>query len=270
MSSPKRLTIEQENSLLINAESFRWENFAHKPLNIFDAGPWTVCFPGDISADRELLPFGYAAYQFDINDLETCPRYAGPGHYLELWNESSQEISWLLGRQGWCCIVPADGFVLTSGDCRIGVAITRFRNIDGVSDLTRGDELRLAQFSVTAQSNKEHNFKPLTLGDCFQKTINGMEWEVIKTRNALGSPVYSVATPLDYRTAITVELVVGSAWVDGEEIPENVEEKYVASFWDFLSHITLSPSRESDTPAGTIERFDPEKVVKEENNNSGW
>ena len=86
----------------------------------------------------------------------------------------------------------------------------------------------------------------------------------------MNSPDYSVATALDYRTAITAGVSVGNSWFDDEEIPPEVEEKYLASFWDFLSHVTISATPPEGCSPGIIERTAPGQAIKTEPENTGW
>ncbi|BCD99587.1 hypothetical protein [Marinagarivorans cellulosilyticus] len=268
--SPITLTQAQEKDLLINTDRFHWETFAHKPLNVFDLGEWTLSFPGDTAQDRNSQPWRYANYQFDINDLATCPKYLDPNNIKELWNEESQEIMWLLGRDNWSCHVHADGFVLIKGSCMFGITVSRFQHIEGVTDLRKIDQLTQAVHSQLAKSNAELGFKPVLLSDCFTKNINSREWAIAKGRDGMNSPDYSVATALDYRTAITAGVSVGNSWFDDEEIPPEVEEKYLASFWDFLSHVTISATPPEGCSPGIIERTAPGQAIKTEPENTGW
>ncbi|HEY7772082.1 MAG TPA: hypothetical protein VIC26_02795 [Marinagarivorans sp.] len=264
------LTQEQKRQLLLDADRFYWETFAHKPLNVFDLGQWLLSFPGEITQARDSQPWRYANYKIDINDLDTCPKYSDSNNIRELWNNDSQEIMWLLGRDSWGCHVHADGFALITGACRVGITVSRFQNIEGVSDLHNSEQLTTAIYSQLAQYGKRHGYRPILSSDCFTKKTAGHEWSVVRSRSNLNEPDYIAATALDYRTAVTASFAVGSAWYEGEDIPPEIEEKYLASFWDFLAQINLAAMPAEGATPGTIERTAPGAATKAKPETSGW
>ncbi|MET0356828.1 MAG: hypothetical protein ABW044_08600 [Cellvibrio sp.] len=42
-----------------------------------------------------------------------------------------------------------------------------------------------------------------------------------------------------------------------EDVPEDIEQKYLASFWDFLGHIHVTHTPDGDVKAGTTIRQAP-------------
>lgn len=261
MSKDLYATASAQEAAMLQADQFQWENFRHKPLNIFDLGPWSLMFPGDISASRGgYTPEQFAAYSFDINDLNTCPRHVGQDGALELWNENSYRALWQLGREKWECIARSEDQVFICGTVRVKITVARFMNQPENTNLLNADDLLETTFRLVAAGQQELGFKPPIKEHCFQKTINEKTWVVSPSFNAFDEPDYTMTTAIDHRTAITLFCRISGAW-SSAPIPAEIEAKYLESIWDFLSQFILTPSKD-DTETGSIDRTPEDKKPK--------
>ena len=247
-------TRDEQKEIMHEADRFYWENFRHKPLNVFDLGPWTLAFPGDISESRSSYDSdSFASYAFDINDLKTCPRFVGQDGSFELWNEDGIKASWHLGREQWQSIIRSDKCHLTAGIFHLKISVSRFLNLPDNSNLKENEDLIDIIYFMGRASQQELGWKSIQRSDCFVRQVNNADWIICRKINGLGAPNYTVATAIDHRTAITLFVNIEGAWFDDESLPANIEAKYLESIWDYLGQVTLTPSSE-EKKVGTIDR----------------
>lgn len=252
---------EDVRKLFTDAPFFEWPTFDHMPLNCFDLTSAIITFPGDISESRARENSGYADYKFDISDLNTCPK-KDELFEIELWNEESINVPWFLGRFHWACMIDAGGLVVRQGFFGLGVAVARFQNIEGVDDLTDLDQLKHALFHAIKSQVENGAFQPIQESAIFTKVINGRPWLIARSLDQLNHPTYRLASPIDHQTVIFIPATLDNSWFMDETIPEEVEQKHLASFWDFLAHINVSYSREGDVEVGSIIREAPGQAEK--------
>lgn len=261
---------EEMRDLLINAPHFIWPEFSAMPLNCFDIGPTLLTFPGDIARSRN-DPFSDCAdFSFDINDLNTCPRIDS-FFEKERWNESSLTIRWFLGRTKWACS-PGDirQFSVTQGFFSVYINIKRFQNLEGINDITQPNQILSAMYQCLGERTGKSNLVDFCKEAASAKAVNGKTWTIIRSFNACNFPEYDVVLPIDYRTAIYLGVDLDNCWFDGETIPEEVEQKHLASLWDYLSHINLHPAENQDLKAGTIFREAPGQAEKADDDKFEW
>ncbi|MES2673749.1 MAG: hypothetical protein V4660_05885 [Pseudomonadota bacterium] len=247
--------------IVTNAPFFEWPTFDHMPLNCFDLTAATITFPGDISQSRvEDRPI-YADYKININDLNTCPKEDAVFE-CEIWNEESTTVPWFFGRMKWTCLIDAGEFVLHQGVFRLAVAAMRFQNIEGVSDLTNIKQLKHALFSLVTEQIKNGDFQPIHEDTLYVKVINDRPWVISRSLDQDNNPIYRAVTAIDFQTVIFIPAALGNSWFRDEIVPEEVEQKHMASFWDFLAHIHLNYTREEDLVVGSIIREAPGQAEK--------
>ncbi|MEY4589165.1 MAG: hypothetical protein RL497_1241 [Pseudomonadota bacterium] len=249
-------TDAETRSAFINASHFFWPTFEHLPLNCFDIGVGMVLFPGEISEDRAQDPSYFAGFKTDINDDTTCPRISeSTGD--ELWNEASIAIRWFFGRIKWACMVDMDSYVLKKGYFCTGIGVVRFQNMAEITDIQDRQQLKKAiQRSFEREVALEF-LQPLNEHSFFEKEINGANWFIARTFNALGYPEYLAVLPIDSRTVIHVPAALENCWDRDETIPPAVEQKHLASFWDFLGQIQLVYDRTGEWETGSQVREAP-------------
>lgn len=247
--------------LLIEAPRFYWPTFEHMPLNCFDLGSGTISFPGDISERRAKNSSIYAPFQFDIADLETCPRY-DTDFDEEIWNEQSTTVRWYLGGFNWACTIDTDGYALKQGYFAVDVNITRFQNIDEVTDIREPDQLQRAIRVSLSADIKKGFFKDYDDYTTQLKTFKQTPWLIVGSYDQLGYPAYHFIAVIDHQHAIAVYATLNSCWSQGETIPKEVERKHLESMWDFLGQINLSLAEDSDRLTGSFAREAPGHAEK--------
>lgn len=247
--------------ILTQAPHFEWPNFDHMPLNCFDLTSAVLTFPGDISQSRLDESSIYAEYKVDIDNLDTCPK-KDKVFNAELWNEKDITVPWFFGRFEWACMIDAGEFMLHQGVFTLGVAVARFQNIEGIDDLMDLKQLKHALFLSLTSHIESGIFQPIKEDSIFTKIISGRHWLIARSLNHVNSPVYRAVSPIDHQTAIFIPASLGNCWFLDEVIPEEVEQKHLASFWDFLGHIHLSYTREGDVVVGSIIREAPGQAEK--------
>lgn len=251
LNSPNR---NQQKQIMHEVDCFYWENFKHRPLNVFDIGGWTLAFSGDIEWSRTTFDSDFFAnYSFDIKDLNTCPRSVGQEGLGERWNEDSLTVSWLLGRDKWPCMVRSDRCNLVAGNYKVTIAVSRFQNMPSVEDLRNPQDLSSAISRIAVLGKKNFDESLSGLPQCFSREIHKNEWQICPSTNGLGDPEYIAALAIDNQTSVTLFFTIDNAWFDDEPLPANIEAKYLESIWDFLSQVTLTPSSK-ETKVGTIDR----------------
>lgn len=261
---------EEIRDLLINSPNFIWPEFAAMPLNCFDLTAALLTFPGDIAKSRN-KPFSDCAnFRFDINDLNTCPRMDS---YFEKerWNEDSTHIWWFLGKLQWACSpgIIRD-FSITQGFFSVYVYVERIQNMPSIKDVQQPLELRTSLEKVLASRKESGLCKTGSDTSIFEKTISGRNWLIGRELNLCNFPVYNIVSAIDSRTAISVVADLDNCWFEGETIPEEVEQKHLASLWDYLSHINLHPAGSNDVEAGTIFREAPGQAEKSDDEKFEW
>ena len=256
--------------ILIDAPYFDWPTFAHMPLNCFDLTAALLSFPGDISEARQTDSDFYASYTIDINDLDTSIRF-DKQFDVEMWNEKSLTVLWRLGLLRWSCFTDLDDFcVLNQGFFRVGINILRFQNIENVYNILEPRQLRIAIYESLQPHIEKGFIQPIQIESIFSKDINGVQWTIARSFNGLNYPEYEALKPIDERTAISVSATLGNCWFGGETIPEEVEQKHLASFWDFLSHICLHPTHDNDLQIGSTVREAPGQAEKVDDDLPEW
>lgn len=255
---------EEVREALINAPHFIWPEFAAMPLNCFDLTAALLTFPGDISKSRS-DPFSDCAnFTFDINDLNTCPRIDS-FFERERWNEDSTNIWWFLGKVQWACSPGSIGyFSVTQGFFSVYINVERYQNIQNIDDVTQLAQLKsVLELSLNSRTDKGL-FKDGAETSIFEKTINGRNWVIGRGFDRCNFPVYEIVSAIDYRTSISIVANLDNCWFDGETIPEEVEQKHLASLWDYLSHVNLHLAGSNDLEAGTIFRETPGQAEKDD------
>lgn len=237
----ERPSNEKIREILLNTPQYGWPDFDDMPLNCFDLTSATLTFPGDISPARTREPKRYAAYKIDIDDVQTCPRELEFFDY-EFWNETSVSVPWFFGRLDWRCTISADAILLRYGTMYVGVAAERLRFIPDVTDLTDFDQLKPALFCSLTAHIENGEFQPIAEDTIYSKAINGRTWLVARSVDDMNCPTYKIVSPIDYQTVMVVHAGVNGGWFADEPVPEVVEQKYMASLWDFLGHIHLTHS----------------------------
>lgn len=258
-------TDDEIRKILTDAPYFEWPTFNHMPLNCFDLTSAVFTFPGDISESRvhenSGEKSGYADYKVDIGDLNTCPKMDEVFN-IELWNEESLVVPWFLGRMRWACLVNADDFVLSQGFFSVGVAVARFQNIEGANNLTDIEQLRSVLFHSLAPDMERGLFKPIKEDEIFVKKIYLRPWLIARSLDQLNNPTYRAVSPIDYQTAIFIPATLRNSWFLDEDVPDEIEQKHLASFWDFLGHINVTHNRDGDVETGTTIRQAPGQAEK--------
>lgn len=252
---------EQIRDILTKAPFFEWPTFDHMPLNCFDLTSAVLTFPGDISQSRIDENSGYANYKSDISDLNTCPR-VDELFDIELWNENSLTVAWFYGRMKWACLIDAGDFVLRQGFFGVGVAAARFQNIEGVDDLNDLKQLKHALFRSLTPHIERGSFRPIQEDAIFTKIINERPWVIARSLDQMNYPTYRAVSPIDHQTVMLIPATLDNCWFWDEIIPEEIEHKHLASFWDFLGHINLSYARDGDIQVGTTIREAPGQAEK--------
>lgn len=261
---------EEIRDAFINAPGFIWPEFAAMPLNCFDLKTALLTFPGDISKSRS-DPFSDCAdFQVDINDLNTCPRIDS-FFEKERWNESSLFVWWYLGRFHWTCSPGAvRQFSVTQGFFTTYINVTRFQNMEEVSDITQPFQLKTALYKSLIGKIEKGFIKPITPDSIFEKSINGRVWVIARSFDPCDNPTYEVASAIDHRTAIDLAIKLDNSWFSDETIPNEVEQKHLASLWDYLSHVTIHPAGSNHLEAGTFYRETPGQAEKVEEDKFEW
>lgn len=254
-------TNDEIREILLSAPYFEWPTFDHMPLNCFDLTSAVLTFPGDISQCRTEEPSIYAKYAIDIGDLSTCPK-KDEIFDVELWNEKSVCVAWFFGRFNWACMIDVGEFVLRQGYFSVGVAVARFQHIQNVADITNFEQLKLALLSLLAIQIENEDVQPLQENSIFSKEINGRHWLIARSLNHANNPCYSAVSPIDHQTAIYIPASLRNCWFYGEVIPDSVEQKHLASLWDFLGHIHLTYEHNGDLAVGSVAREAPGQAEK--------
>lgn len=254
-------TNEEIREILLSAPYFEWPTFDHMPLNCFDLTSAVLTFPGDISRSRANHGCRAAGYRFDINDLSSCPRMHD-FFDVELWNEESAIAPWFLGALEWSCLIDVNEFVLRQGFFSVGVAVSRFQNVGESINLHEVEQLKQASFNLLKLQIENETFRSININDLYVKNIKGRDWLVAQSLNQLNYPAYQVVSPIDHQTAILISATLDNSWFYGEVIPESVEQKHLASFWDFLGHIHLTYEHNGDLAVGSVAREAPGQAEK--------
>ena len=255
-------TDEEIRTIFLETPQYLWPTFEHMPLNCFDLGVGLLVFPGDISKDRARDPAYFADYKIDINDESTCPKMCNWSE-IEFWNESSKSMRWFLGRIRWACMIDRGDYVLKNGYFGAGVGVVRFQNIPWVNDVQEVSQLKKAVEASIEDSVSNGTLKPLHNESFLEKDINGSKWLIGRSLNGLGYPEYFAVLPIDYRTVIHVAASLDNCWQRDETIPDVVEQKHLASFWDFLSQVHLILDHSGGWEVGSQAREAPGQAEKE-------
>lgn len=260
---------ERIQSLFISTPHYFWPTFAHQPLNCFDLTKALLTFPGDISKDRAQAPSYYANYCIDIDDLATCPRRYEITD-ADLWTEEGTEVRWRLGTVEWACIVEADGLAISQGFFRTLVGVTRYQNIDGVTDINDEAQLRLALYASVQGDLKIGAMQPFAPETIFSREIGGRTWHIARSLDGCNYPTYEIVSPIDHRTTICISATLSSCWHWEEIVPAEVEEKHLESLWDFLAHVSLQYGADGTNAIGTTARDAPGQAAKEAADSFEW
>lgn len=244
--------------ILLNAPVVEWPTFEHMPLNCFDIGNASLLFPGDISKSRQLEAGFFSPYRFDMSD-PTTSRKRDEDFDLELWNEESHSIPWFLGRLTWKTMIDVESFVLTQGYFANLVAVLKFRHLQPNTNVQNIETLK--DMVMLELSNMRH-FDSLRREDLIVKEIHNQSWLIARQIDALKTPIYACYKAINTDSVIYVASGIEQAWIGDDLIPESVEQKYLASFWDFLSQIQIRFDK--DLPPGTVAREAPGQAEKED------
>jgi hypothetical protein len=222
-----------------------------------------LVFPGEISKDRARDPSYFADYKIDINDVSTCPKQCSWSG-TEFWNESSYIIRWFFGRIIWACMIDMDSYVLKNGFFGVGIGVVRYQNIPDVSDLRDLAQLKQAVICAMGKEIAEGLYLPFSESSFSVREVSGREWLIARTLNGMGYPEYRALLPIDERTVIHIPAVLDNCWQPNETIPNEVEQKHLASFWDFLSQVHLISDQSGGWQVGSQAREAPGHALKED------
>lgn len=261
---------EELRELLINSPYFIWPEFSAMPLNCFDLTSALLTFPGDISKSRS-KPFADCAdYRFDINDLNTCPRM-DTFFERERWNDDSTHIWWFLGKLQWACSPGSiSNFSITQGFFSTYVYVERIQNMPGINDVREPTQLKASLERILTSRRDSGICKAGSETSIFEKVVDGRNWIIGREFNLCNFPVYNMVSAIDHRTAISIVADLDNCWFEGETIPEEVEQKHLASLWDYLSHINVHPAGSNYVEAGTIFREAPGQAEKSDDEKFEW
>lgn len=255
---------EEIRSTLINTPRFYWPEFAAMPLNCFDLTAALLTFPGNITESRDDPYSDCANFRIDINDLNTCPRFHS-FFETERWNETSLSVQWFLGRLHWVCSIPFDDFFsINQGYFKVYVNVKRFQNLDGINNVNEPQQLKSAMYRCMKGAVDGGSIKDFPEDSITERIINGRTWTIARSLAPGDIPIYNIATPIDYRTALYIGVELDNDWFAGEALPEEVEQKYLESLWDYIGHITIHPAGSNVLEAGTFYRETPGQAEKVE------
>jgi hypothetical protein len=150
------------------------------------------------------------------------------------------------------------------------VNVKRFQNLEGIDDITKPNELLSALHQCLGERTGKHNLADFCTAAVSEKAVKGKTWTIVRSFNACNFPEYDVILPIDHRTAVYLGVDLDNCWFEGETIPDDVEQKHLASLWDYLGHINLHPAGSNDVEAGTIFREAPGKAEKSDDEKFEW
>lgn len=179
-------------------------------------------------------------------------------------------MRWNFGKLKWACMIELGDDVLYRGHFSVGVGVIRYQNIDLISDIRDFNELKQCVICSLADSVAQGLVAPIDQESFFEKEVNGRNWLIGRTLNALNYPEYHALSPIDHRTAINVPATLDNCWDRDEIIPWEVEQKHLASFWDFLSQIQFIENREDALAPGSHLREAPGQAEKIPNDDFEW
>lgn len=263
-------TQAQVRAILASTPHFHWPTFSHQPLNCFDLTAALLTFPGDITKDRTQAPYYYAGYCIDIDNLDTCPR-RHEAMDADLWNAECSAVRWRLGTVRWTCTVDVGDYAISKGFFRVLIGVTRYQNIDNVSDISDLAQLRRALYASVQVDLEAGSMQPFAPETMFEREIGGRTWLIARSLNGLHYPTYEIVSPIDHRTTICISATLDNCWFWGEIIPTEVEEKHLASLWDYIAHISLQDDRAAnDSTVGTTSREAPGQAEKVPDDSLDW